>query len=127
MRGMDPIEAIPHRPPIRCVERLVEATPAHAVAEARAAEAWEPWLIEGLAQTAALLNATAYGETQRGMLVQVRRFDIVRPPRANERLTMRVDVVLRLSPVHLLKGEVRDADGEVIATGELKFYVEPDE
>jgi len=40
---------------------------------------------------------------------------------------MRVDVILRLSPVHLLRGEVRDAEGEVIASGELKFYVEPNE
>jgi len=122
---MDPIQAIPHRPPIRCVEQLVEASEEHCIALARAPEAWEPWLIEGLAQTAALLNATAYGETERGMLVQVRRFEIARPPRADEQLTMRVDVVIRLSPVHLLRGEVRDAAGDVIATGELKFYVEP--
>ena len=124
---MDPIQAIPHRPPIRCVERLIEVDKNHAVAMVRAHDAWEPWLIEGLAQTAALMNATAYGETQRGMLVQVRKFTIARPPRRDEQLTMRIDVVLRLPPVHLLSGEVRDETGAVIASGELKFYVEPNE
>ena len=121
---MDAIDAIPHRPPIRCVERVVVAAPDHCVAEGRAHDAWEPWIIECLAQTAALLNAAA-GDTGLGMLVQVRRFDFVRPPRAGERLHARVDVILRLPPVHLLKGEVRDDAGERIAGGELKFFVEP--
>ena len=58
---VDPIEAIPHRPPIRCVERLIEAGAGHAVAEVRAPDAWEPWLIEGLAQTAAMLDAASDG------------------------------------------------------------------
>jgi len=124
---MDPIEAIPHRPPVRCVEEMLEATPDHCVARMRAPDAAEPWLIEGLAQTAALLNATAYGETERGMLVQVRRFDIARPPEAGELLTTRVEVIIRLAPVHLLRGEVTDASGAVIASGELKFFVEPNE
>jgi hypothetical protein len=91
----------------------------------RAPDAGEPWLIEGLAQTAALLHATVYGESQRGMLVQVRRFDIVRAPEPGEILTTRVEVILRLAPVHLLRGAVRDAAGSVIAEGELKFFVEP--
>jgi len=123
---MDPVEAIPHRPPIRCVERLLEADPAAGVAHVRAPGAWEPWFIEGLAQTAAMLNAAAYGETGRGMLVQVRRFAIHRAPRAGELLSARVDVVRRLPPVHLLEGTVRDADGALVAEGELKFYVESD-
>jgi len=124
---MNPIDAIPHRPPIRCVERMLEASPDHCVAEGRAHDAWEPWIIEALAQTAALLNVDAFGATGRGMLVQVRRFDIVRTPIAGELLHLRMDIILRLPPVHLFRGEARDAQGELIAQGELKFYVEPGE
>lgn len=122
---MDPIEAIPHRPPIRCVERLLHADPDHATATGRAPDAWEPWFIEALAQTAAMLNATAFDERGLGMLVQVRKFDIVRAPRPQEALALRVDVLARVAPVHLLRGEVRDERGELLASGELKFYVEP--
>jgi len=124
---MDPIEAIPHRPPIRCVERLDHADSTHAVATGRAPDAWEPWLIEALAQTAALLNATETDATGLGMLVQVRKFDITRAPRVQEPLNLRVDVIVRVPPVHLLRGEVRDEQGELLASGELKFYVGPHE
>lgn len=121
--GVDPIEAIPHRPPVLCVDRLVEADREHAVAEG-VARAAEPWLVEGLAQTAALMNAKAYGESGLGMLVQVRRFEIVRAPREGEVLEFRVDLVRRLAPLSLMDGRVHGADGEPIASGELKFYLE---
>ena len=120
---MDPIAAIPHRPPVLCVDRLIEADTEHAVSRGIAREA-EPWLIEGLAQTAALMNAKAYGETGLGMLVQVRRFEVARPPRAGEVLDFRVDLVRLLLPLSLVQGRVQDADGELVASGELKFYLE---
>ena len=74
----------------------------------------------GLAQTAALLNAEGYGETGRGMLVQVRRFHIRRVPAKGEQLTLRVDLVARLAPLSLMTGRV-SSGSETLAEGELKF------
>lgn len=124
--GMDPIAAIPHRPPVLCVDRLLAADTEHAVARG-VARSEEPWLIEGLAQTAALMNARIYGKAGLGMLVQVRRFEIARPPREGETLDFRVDLVRLLLPLSLVSGRVQAADGERIASGELKFYLEESE
>jgi len=93
------------------------------VAEQVARGPWEGWLVEGLAQTAALLNAEGYNETGKGMLVQVRRFEFFRLPQAGERLTLRVDIVRRLPPLTLSTGRVT-AGSETLAQGELKFYLE---
>ena len=123
----DPIDQIPHRPPIRCVDELLEYSPEHAIARATARHAWEPWLIEGLAQTAALLNAVGYADEHKGMLVQVRKFDVTRPPREGEELRYRVDLVARVAPIHLMTGEVHGENGELLARGELKFFLENDE
>jgi hypothetical protein len=123
----NPIDLIPHRPPVRCVDELLEYSSEHAIARATARHAWEPWLIEGLAQTAALLNAVGYADEHKGMLVQVRKFDITRAPREGEELRYRVDLVARVAPVHLMSGEVRGDGGELLARGELKFYLESDE
>ena len=123
---MDPIAAIPHRPPVLCVDRLIEAGTEHAVSRGVAREE-EPWLIEGLAQTAALLNAQVYGVTGLGMLVQVRRFEIARAPRAGEALDFRVEIVRRLPPLTLMTGRIQGADGALVASGELKFYLEGSE
>jgi 3-hydroxymyristoyl/3-hydroxydecanoyl-(acyl carrier protein) dehydratase len=123
---MDPIAAIPHRPPVLCIDRLIEADREHAVSRGIAREG-EPWLIEGLAQTAALLNAQVYGVTGLGMLVQVRRFEVARVPREGEPLDFRIEMVRRLPPLTLMTGRVQDADGELVAAGEFKFYLEGSE
>jgi hypothetical protein len=120
---VDPIAAIPHQPPILCIERLVEADEQHAVAEHTARDDWEPWLIEALAQTTAAMNATVFDNPGTGMLVQVKRFAIARRPVAGETLTLRVDVEHRLPPMALVRGTVL-AGKEEIATGSLKLYVE---
>lgn len=114
---------IPHRPPILCIDEVVECDKDHAVTISVARGEWEGWLVEGLAQTAAVLNAEAYDETGNGMLVQVRRFDIARPPKAGERLTLRVDIVRRLPPLTLATGRATSGE-ETLAEGELKFYLE---
>ena len=58
---MDPASVIPHRPPILCIDRIVRVDDEHAVTVQIVPDAWEPWLIEGLAQTAAVLNAQTPG------------------------------------------------------------------
>ena len=125
----DPTDWIPHRPPILCVDRVVEIGAEHAVTEYVVRDAWEPILVEGLAQTAAVLNASDDRKAGRtsaheGVLVGVRKFDVVRAPRAGERVTLRVELIRRITPLTLMRGEVRDEAGEIVARGELKFYVE---
>jgi hypothetical protein len=60
------------------------------------------------------------------MLVGIRRCRIARRPRVGERLVYRVDLVRRISPLTLMRCEARVGE-EVVASGEMKFYVENDE
>lgn len=135
----DPTAVIPHRPPILCIERIVETDLEHAVAERVVREGshvddrgelWEGALVEGLAQTAAVLNAFADREQGRrsgkGMLVGVRKFDVTRRPRLGERIVFRVELIRRIIPLTLMRCEARCGD-EVLARGEMKFYVEEEE
>ena len=133
--GEDPREAIPHRPPILCLDRLIEADAEHAVAERVVGEGddvdrgelWEEGFVEGLAQTAAVLNA--FNERQdgtrstKGMLVGVRKFAVRRRARLGETVRFRIDLVRRIAPLTLMRGEARCGD-ELLASGELKFFVE---
>lgn len=132
----DPTAAIPHRPPILCIERIVETDLEHAVAERVVREGcqvddrgelWEGALVEGLAQTAAVLNTFADREQGRhsgkGMLVGVRKFDVTRRARLGERIVFRVELIRRITPLTLMRCEARCGD-EVLARGEMKFYVE---
>ena len=119
--------AIPHRAPILCIDKIVEVDDEHAITEQVARGDWEGWLVEGLAQTAAVLNEHDEQKTglasAKGMLVGVRKFDIARPPRKGETIRMRIDLVRRITPLTLMRCEAHAGD-ELIAKGELKFYVE---
>ena len=130
----DPSELVPHRPPILCVDeiRSVEETRASTSRLVPAESCCdglllEPWLIEGLAQTAAVLKAAGMRKTgarvDRGMLVGVKRMKIHRRPRLGERLTFEVELIRELPPLTLVEGRVLVEDEE-IARGTLKFYVE---
>ena len=87
---------------------------------------WEPWLMEGIAQTAAVLNGmnqrVTGGEARKGMLVGMRRLRIHRRPEASETVRFHVELVKRLGPLTLIDGSAMGGD-EVIAAGEMKFYV----
>jgi predicted hotdog family 3-hydroxylacyl-ACP dehydratase len=134
----DPRNSIPHRPPILCIDRVLEADADHAMAERVVApgadieegELWEEGLVEGLAQTAAVLNAfderKAGRRSRKGMLVGVRRCQIRRRARVGERLTFRVELIRRILPLAVMRCEVRAGD-ELLASGEMKFYVEVEE
>ena len=118
---------IPHRPPILCIDRILEVDDEHAITEQVVRDNWEGWLIEGLAQTAAVLNEHEEEKSglasSKGMLVGVRKFDITRSPREGETVRMRIDLIRRITPLTLMRCEARAGD-ELLATGELKFYVE---
>lgn len=107
---------------------MIEATCAETERLVRTeTDCWEPWLVEGLAQTAAVLDGDnrdgGLPEDHKGMLVGVRRFRIARAPRVGESIVFRVDLVKKLGPVTLVDGTATVGD-ETIASGELKFYVE---
>jgi len=88
---------------------------------------WEAIVIEGLAQTACVLNGhhdRGIGRsTGKGMLVEVRKFKVERVPEVGECVDYRVDLIKRLLPLVLVQGEAR-VGADVIAAGELKFFVE---
>lgn len=131
----DPRSPIQHRAPILCVDRILAGDAEGASAEhlvqpgphVDGGSMWESGLIEGLAQTAAVIQGSLgdSGESAAGvgMLVGVRKFHVERRPRVGELVTWRVDVLRRLGPFLLTQGEARVAD-ELIARGEFKFYWE---
>lgn len=86
---------------------------------------WEPALIEGLAQTAAVVHGNAAGARHQGMLVGVRDFAIERAPRCGETVQFEVQLIKQLAPVTLFEGTVSSGE-ETLATGNLKFFVQPD-
>jgi 3-hydroxymyristoyl/3-hydroxydecanoyl-(acyl carrier protein) dehydratase len=118
---------IPHGPPILCVDRVLEASDSKAAAEhtVRSGEEWEGLLIEGLAQTAAVLDSCHGGRKRpgAGLLVGLRAFEIRRLPRAGERVEFRVELIRRLAPLVLVHGRAV-AGEELLAEGELKFFIE---
>ena len=122
---------IPHRPPILCIDRVLAVSTESAVAECHVnptqTALWEPALIEGFAQTAAVVNGSQQrptpGATQKGMLVGVRDLQILRLPRGGETIRYEVQLVKKLGALTLFQGRAT-IEGEEIARGSLKFYVE---
>ena len=86
---------------------------------------WEGSLIEGLAQTAAILNSQHDQAPGRGLLVGLRKLSIRRRPAAGEVVHYRVELIRRLAPLVLVRGVATSPTGELFAEGELKFFVEP--
>lgn len=124
---------IHHRPPILCVDRILEFSAEHALCEYEVREGghvrdgamWEEGLLEGLAQSAAVLQSLPSGATVEGvgMLVGIRKFVIQRAPVIGELVQWRVDLIKRLGPFMLT--DCRALSGEeCFARGELKFYWE---
>ncbi len=140
----DPASPIHHRAPILCVDRIIDASAKHSVCELDLREGahvhdglmWEEGLVEGLAQCAAVMQAfpalptdgaeTASKKEGVGMLVGIRKFEVLRRPRAGETIRWRVDLIKRLGPFLLAEGRASSAQ-ELLARGELKFFWETGE
>lgn len=134
---MNPLDCLPHQPPLRVLHRVDEVGPRQARASfrveagplTRGDELWSGALIEGLAQTAALLGAALAGgesgEPQpiRGLLVGLRKFVLGRPVRVGEEVSCEVALVTRLGGGVLVSGEAKAGD-EVVASGRLQFVME---
>lgn len=84
---------------------------------------WELALIEGLAQTAAALRSGQGAPPAPGMLVGVRRMELLARPAPGERVRYRVRLVRDLPPLTLVEGEARvESTGALLCRGELKFH-----
>jgi len=135
---MTPLDCLPHQPPLRVLERVDALGPREARASFRVAagpltrggrELWSGALIEGLAQTAALLGAALAGEGAeprpiRGLLVGLRKFVLGRPVQLGEEVSCSVTLVTQLGGGVLVSGQAKVAE-EVVASGRLQFVMEP--
>ena len=131
-------EVIPHRPPMRMIDALMEWSDNSArgaiVFDAKHMAVHdglvtESALVECIAQTVAAMEGAkkaACGTTggtvgeQVGMLCGVSDFVVVRRPKAGEQLEVRVQVHKRLGPMLLVDGQVLH-NGDVVASGSLKL------
>ncbi len=129
----EPQALIPHRPPVLCIDTVTRVTDSTAAtlrtvprSGAFRNKLWEPWIIEGLAQTAAVLHGyeeSPTGSAQAGMLVGIRQFKVHTLPAPGETLRFEVEVIKRIAPLTLIQGTALVGD-TVIAEGQLKFFVE---
>jgi predicted hotdog family 3-hydroxylacyl-ACP dehydratase len=129
---IDASTLLPHRPPMRMIDRLVDAGPGTACAEAMlgdghlgvaAGRVLEPALVECVAQTAAAQKAFTAGGAPAapGLLAGIAGFTVLRRPAAGERLTIRTREERQLGPMTLVTGEIFVGD-ERVASGQLKLY-----
>ena len=129
----EPQALIPHRPPVLCIDtvaRITDTTAATLRTVPRAGtvrdKLWEPWIVEGLAQTAAVLHGhqeSPTGSARAGMLVGVRQFKVHALPAPGDTLRFEVEVIKRIAPLTLVQGAALVGD-TLIAEGQLKFFVE---
>ncbi len=125
-----------HRPPILCLDQILhnDSTSArcrHTVVagpHVHDGVMWEAGLIEGMAQTTALLKGRAAREAgipvQVGMLVGLKNLAFHRQPTVGEVVTFEVEIIRSLEPMTLVKCATRCGD-ELLAEGEMKFFLQP--
>ncbi len=133
----DAIDAlIPHRPPMRFIEALIDCTEttASAVASFRAGDfavcdgaVLEAALVECAAQTiAAALGHRAKASSKsepppNGMLIAVTNFQINSPPPLEKQILIEIRQLKRLD-LMLMISAVISCEGQKIASGELTLY-----
>ncbi|MBL4847035.1 MAG: hypothetical protein JKY65_16060 [Planctomycetes bacterium] len=134
---MTPLDCLPHKPPLRVLDQVEELSSTRVRASflvragplTRGEQLWSGALIEGLAQSAALLGASMEGEESgpqpiRGLLVGLRRFEFGRAVRLGERVDCQVELVTRLGAGVLVSGTAWVGQ-ELVASGRLQFVMEP--
>ncbi len=129
---------IPQRPPFLFIERIEELMPQNdwavtsalwpenSLARGEDGEIKEPFIIEALAQTAALLVGAkneAGGEPPIGYLAAAGDFHFLAPLPKNERLFFKVKTVRELG-AFLVVAATCEALGSALAGGELTFYLD---
>jgi len=129
-------ELMPHRPPMRLVDRLVEYADKTGVVEAEVAA--DGLLVDGegrldeiaLAELMAQAYAVIKGYAARldslpvrkGFLVGIRKMQFERPVRAGDRLRIVIRMTAEVEEFALAEGEIRHG-AERVAHGALKFWI----
>jgi predicted hotdog family 3-hydroxylacyl-ACP dehydratase len=129
-------ELMPHRPPMRWIDALVDCTDTTAAATLTFAEdslavahgrVLETALVECIAQTVAVAmghRARAIGKTGMpisGMLTSVSGFRVHNSAPAGKPLHIEVRELRRLGMMMMISGTV-SCEGQVVASGELTLY-----
>lgn len=136
MTGTDDLQrlveqTLPHRPPFRLVDRLLSTGAGEALALRRVTHD-DPLvghtlpatlIIEGLAQTAALIAGAEVG-VHRGFLVALRGVKVEGQARPGDTIELSAKRTATLGGLHRVEGEAR-VDGVVILRAELTFAIEP--
>lgn len=130
------VERIPHRPPIRCIGRVLVVARDHAESEyvipddgvfCHDGRFLPEGMIEALAQAAGVMEACEEAAQQkrsaRGMLVVIKDFVIHTLPRSGEVIHFRIDLQRRLGPFTLVRGKAT-RNGALLAEGTFKFFIE---
>jgi len=137
---LDADRVLPHRRPMRLLDRLLSVTPAAAVAEARPDAAClfaEPG---GRLHPAALLELIAQGYAAmrgyksqnegeapaRGFLTAVKRFEVLGEARVGERLEVRIADQGSVGDFSIGEGEVF-RDDLLLAHASIRVWTEPEE
>jgi len=129
-------ELLPHRPPMRWVDALVDCTDTTAVATVRIGPEHfavrdgvllETALVECVAQTVAAalghrMRASGNsGGANQGMLAAVSGFKVFAQPKVGQTLTVETREVKRLGPMLLVAATIT-CEGQIVAAGELSLY-----
>jgi len=127
---------LPHRPPTRWIDSLIEFTETTALGSAEltpdhfavaGGALLETALVECVAQTVAAAQAAraqargTHGEPAVGMLAAVSGFRVESRPPAGKTVEIEVREVRRFGPMMLVSGTVT-CDGAAVASGELTLY-----
>lgn len=122
--GLDPADLLPHRPPALAIDRVLSrsADEADALRVATEEDRWEGALIEGLAQTAALL-VRADARAAPPLFVGLRDFVVRRRPRPGEVLRFSVRLERAALPLVRVHGVAAGDDPLPLAEGALSFHV----
>lgn len=132
-----PAEAfIPHRPPMRLVERLLSYGDGAGVVEANLSADSILVNVDGTLDAVALVELLAQGyavikgyddrlqgkEVSEGYLVGVRKLRITGCVRAGERLLIHIRTVGSFEGFAVVEGEIESAAG-IIASGSIKLWI----
>lgn len=129
---MDINDILPHRPPMRAIDTLREWSREEAVAVTTFAMrdygveegfVTEPMLVELVAQTAAAHQGVSAKEPRPGLLASIDDFEFLSPASKEWELTIHIKILQKFGVFYIIEGQIRH-DGETVARGQVKLYVE---